>query len=135
MSSGLRSRILNKRGIRSEIVPVEALGEDVLVRGLSAGAMFEIQRTAIDEEGNVDNQKLYPAVVIATARDPETDELLFGKADRDALLELGYEVLDVLARKAMQLSGQGKEAAKAIEGNSAATASDASASASPSVSE
>lgn len=114
----LRAAILatNDRRTRDVTVP-EWNNATIRLRGSSVAELARLQ-----EQGE-DVRKLYPALIIASVLDPETNEPLFTEADRDALTDRSAVVMERLATIIGELNGEGKATAEAIEGNSEPTGS------------
>lgn len=120
----LRDTILAKQDIESESVEVKQWGVTVEVRGMTGAERTRIMDLALDGEGGMNLQMVYPEIVIATSFDPETGEQIFAPADRDALLAKSAQALDALAIVGMRLSGFTKETADAAGKDSSATATE-----------
>jgi hypothetical protein len=123
--SNLRAQILNARDIQSERVTVPAWDNAVIeVRGMSGAERARLMKGAADEKGNLDLEKLYPALLIATCYDPATQSRVFEEADRDALAGKSVSALERVAKVALRLSGLDEEAtAKNGSGASAGSTS------------
>lgn len=102
--------------VRRTIPVTLSTGDVVEVRPLS---MLERNKLAKDctADGEVDTEKLCPALLIACTFDPETDEPLFTIGDREALGALPANEVDDLWMAAATLNGFGKEPVKAAEKN------------------
>lgn len=110
----LRAQILSAPDIEEELVPVPGWGEgvEVLVRGLSGTerAKFQKQITAQTpgaQQGAlaINWERFWVDLIILTARDPEDGSLLFKLTDRAALAEKSAKNLELVAKKARELSG------------------------------
>ena len=119
MASELRKTVLESDDIEEEIVDVEQWGVKLLIKGMSGkGRAQFLKRTA---KGNqVDLEKFYPELIIATAFDPDDpDEKVFEPADRDALSSKSGAALEAVSGVALRLSGMGpgatEEAAEDLE--------------------
>jgi len=97
--SQLRDTILDAQDLREEVVDVPEWGVKILLMGMSA------RQRGLMVESVGDKMFLTTDVVLTLARDPETREPIFDKADRDALAEKSGGVLDRLAQKVLELSG------------------------------
>lgn len=73
------------------------------------GAIRKAAMTIKGEDIEFDQTELEVWAVIVCAHDPDTGEALFDAADHDALLEVGSQNIDVLARPAMAYMGQSPE--------------------------
>jgi hypothetical protein len=137
MSSKLREKILGAPDIKKELVRVDEWDVTVEVRTLTGAQMFEVKKGSSEirkneEEEDVevqDQAKLYAALLIASVFDPETGAPVFEAADRDAIIAKSFAVLDKVVTVAMRICGLTKPEQKAMEKNSAATPSVATASA------
>jgi hypothetical protein len=115
----LRAQIFNAQDIKKDLVRSTAWECDVEVRGMSGTARASVMAIGYDDDGRVDYAAFYPAVIIATAYVPGTDEALFDAADRDLLNTKSASALEELALPAMKLSGLSKDDLKGAEKNSA----------------
>lgn len=135
--TALRTKLFAAQ-IKRELVELPSLDAIVEVRGLTAGArsrvlaQTQLEKPASEDgataTGGIDFEKYYPALLIETVFDPETNAPVFSVGDTEALNDLPADVVDTLAAVAQRLSGLGT-AAKALEKNSDAIPSDATASA------
>lgn len=105
----LRDQILNIQDIPSEIVKIKEWGIDVEVRGMTGAERTRILDLAMNNNGLMNLQMVYPEIVISTAFDPSTGEQIFAPEDRTALLSKSATALDSLATVGMRLSGFTKE--------------------------
>lgn len=137
MSSALREKILNAPDIQKELVRVDEWDVTVEVRTLTGARMFEVKKGSSEIRKNDDGEdvevqdqaKLYAELLIASVFDPETGTPVFEAADRDALVGKSFAVLDRVVTVAMRICGLTKPEQKAMEKNSDATPSVATASA------
>ena len=60
---------------------------------------------SINDKGQVLYEKMYPDMVIACSYDPETGKLLFNESDKGWLMEKSCSAIELIATKAMRLSG------------------------------
>lgn len=131
--SDLRSTLLGSARVKREplTLTIDGASLTVEVRGITAGARGRLLNGARTEDGSMDWERYFAQLVIESTFDPATEQPLFGAADLDAVNALPVAIVEELAGVAQRLSGLGA-AMETIEGNSAATASAATASASPS---
>jgi hypothetical protein len=108
----LRDRILAADDIGREIINVPQWNLDIEVRTMSAVQRSQMLQTSTLENGNVDLDRLYPMLIIATVFDPETGARAFDKEDMVLLQEKSAAAIEFVAQKAMQMSGM---VAKAID--------------------
>jgi hypothetical protein len=76
---------------------------------------------AVDQQGGVNLQFVYPEIVIATSFDDITGEQIFKPSDRDTLLTKSAVALDRLAQVGMKLSGFTQESSDEAGKDSSAT--------------
>ncbi len=117
----LRDQILASDDIPSEKVPVPEWGVTVEVRGMTGAERTRIMDKAVDQQGGVNLQFVYPEIVIATSFDDITGEQIFKPSDRDTLLTKSAVALDRLAQVGMKLSGFTQESSDAAGKDSSAT--------------
>jgi len=108
----LRDKILAAKDIQDEVVDVPEWGVKLLVRGLTGRQRARLLQNAVDANGNVDLERIYPELVIYSVYDPETGEQVFKPADRDALADKSGAALERIAQVAMRLSGLSANAVK-----------------------
>lgn len=101
----LRNKILESDDIKEEEVIVDEWDCKIKVKGLTGKSRSEILNEAIDSQGNFDFTKIYPDLVIATAHNPETDEKIFQREDRDTINKKSGAALEKIAEVAVRLSG------------------------------
>lgn len=105
MASELRKTILEAVDLQSEDVTVPEWGNiTVRIKGMSGleRARF-MNRVAKDNEVNF--ERWYPEVLIATLYDPTTGDKVFEPADRDAINQRSGAVIQRLGDRAARLSG------------------------------
>ena len=117
----LRDQILASDDIPSEKVPIPEWGVTVEVRGMTGAERTRIMDKAVDQQGGVNLQFVYPEIVIATSFDDVTGEQIFKPSDRDTLLTKSAVALDRLAQVGMRLSGFTQESSDAAGKDSSAT--------------
>lgn len=103
--SNLRNQILTAEDIPFESVEVPEWGTTVNVRGMTGKQRAAFLKNATDAQGNVSFDRFYAELVIASTYDPETGELVFEPADRDALNNKSGRALERVASVATRLSG------------------------------
>jgi hypothetical protein len=118
----LRDQILAAVDIPSEKVKIPEWGVTIEVRGMTGAERTRIMDKAVDQQGGVNLQFVYPEIVIATSFDDVTGEQIFKPADRDTLLTKSAVALDRLAQVGMRLSGFTQESADEAGKDSSATA-------------
>ena len=117
----LRDQILNSNDIPKELVKVKEWGISIEVRGMTGAERTRIMDKAVDQQGGVNLQFVYPEIVIATSFDDITGEQIFKPSDRDTLLTKSAVALDRLAQVGMKLSGFTQESSDEAGKDSSAT--------------
>jgi hypothetical protein len=110
----LRSLIFQTSDVLEELLTIPEWKVDgkvvrVLIRGLNARELTQFLQANM-KNGELDLKKVYPEIVILTARHPVTKKLLFKPTDRDALLQKMGKAIDRIAMKASDLSGMSQRA-------------------------
>jgi hypothetical protein len=114
----LRERILNASDIKRELITIEEWDNVVLeIRTLSGKARAHLLKSAVDSKGNLDFEKIFPDIIIATAYEPNTDIKVFEMSDRDLLNSKSAKCVEVIAKLALKLAGLDGEEVKSIEKN------------------
>lgn len=113
----IKAKIKEAKDIKKETVDVPEWEVKVEVRSMSGAARAEMLDHVASKDGFL-FRKLYPDILIACLYDPETGESLFVDADKDWLMEKSGGPIEMLANKAVALSGLTADAMGAIEKNS-----------------
>jgi hypothetical protein len=114
--ASIEDRVRASQDITNRVVAVPEWADDsgdlkIEVRSMTGRERAEILRRAIDPEtGEVNYERLYPAIIVATCFDPETGERAFSDAALSWLNEKNSKPLEQLATVGMQLSGISKDA-------------------------
>lgn len=106
----LRDRILSANDIATRIFHVSEWGVDLEIRTLSTLDRTRMIKACSDSEGNVDLEKMYPLLIIASAYDPETGEKVFEQSDMDAISDKSASAVERVAKVAMEMSGMNPNA-------------------------
>lgn len=101
----IREQILNADDIETELVEVPAWGVTIEVRSMDGRSRTRLLKSAADNDGVVDMERMYPEMVILCSFDPETGERIFTADDVDALLSKAAGPLELIATTAMRVSG------------------------------
>lgn len=113
-----RDRILGFVDTKAEIVVVDEWGgEAIEIRGMTGKARARFLRDVVDGDGDdteVNLERFYPALLIATVYDPDTGQPLFREGDEELINSRASTVLDRLGKIAQHLSGMDKEAEKEL---------------------
>jgi hypothetical protein len=110
--SDLKQAIANADDIESDVVHVPQWGVDIGVRSMDGNDRADLLENFSDEDGKMSFRKLYPELLILCTFDPSTGEPVFEDTDADRALILGKnaKALEVVARKAMEMSGLDEKA-------------------------
>lgn len=122
----MRDKILALQDIPVEQVEVPEWGVSLEVRGMNGADRTRIMDMAMQTEGGLNLQVVYPEIVIATVFDPESGAQVFDPKDRDVLLSKSATALDRLAQVGMRLSGFTQEASDEAGKDSPTTPDDGS---------
>lgn len=113
--SELRNRFFALKGkLKRETVNDPDLGE-VVVQELDAAHRALIEEMMFRKDGDEARWKL--ALVAFSILDPVTGNVVFGRADLDALGKLPARAMDRIFHVAFRLSGFGADAIEKAEGN------------------
>lgn len=107
MAGELRKTILEADDIISEDVEVPEWDTTIQVRGMNGKERAKLLKGAA-AGGEVNMEKWFPDLLIATVHDPETGEKVFEPADRDALNAKSGSAIATIADVAARLSGLGE---------------------------
>lgn len=110
-NKSLRESILAFDDIESETVEVPQWGGiKVEVRGMSGKERAGLMKRAM-VDGELDFERLYPLLIVATVFDPESGDKVFSEKDLNALNEKSGAALEHVGKVAARLSGMNQEAA------------------------
>lgn len=118
----LRRKIFAAMDISSEVLDVPEWGVKIKLRAPTVRARAELVRIWMRDE-SPDPQTVYPALLIATCVDPDTDAPLFTEADTDALLEKSGAVVERIVSEALKVAGMDANAVDRGKADSAGTTS------------
>lgn len=104
-ASKLREKIFQSQDLITENVTVDEWGVTLQVRALNGKNRAKLLNDCMDKQGNMDLEKFYPDLLIASCYEPETNELVFDAADRDQLNTKSGGALEKVAQVAARLSG------------------------------
>src|SRR5689334_21056505 len=128
----IRDKILAADDIKKECnVHIPEWDVTVDVWALSGEERARALQGAKNEDGEVDDALAGVTMVIEAVREVGTSTKIFTPADRDPLFRKSMKPVGRLARIALALSGMSSDSIEAIRGNSVATPSGGSTSASP----
>lgn len=105
----LREQILDADDMSHEDVEVPEWGVTVRVKSPTVRERANLVAKFMGEDGRTDFAAMYPALVIATAVDPTTGELLFTDEDTAALEAKSGRAMERVAQAALRVSGMNAE--------------------------
>ena len=116
----LRDDILAINDVTEELVTIPQWGgKKIKVKSFTAGQRCKLIETCMNKNGTgVDSQKLYIQTMIASACDPDTDELIFTQADYEALSGKNSGAVEIIVSASHRLNGVSNEAVGEMEKNS-----------------
>lgn len=112
----LRERILEAKDIKEELLYIPEWDASVLVKGLSGKQRARLLATTT-AGGKPDIEKIYPEIVVMCVCDPETGQNVFTVADKDVINNKSGAALELIATKAMSLSGLTPESMEDLRKN------------------
>lgn len=115
----LREKIRSTPDSSAEVVDVPEWDVKIEVRSMTAKVRARMLRECVDpQEGTMDFEKLYPALLVACCFDPEQNEPVFVADDVGWINEKASGPVERLAQAGMRLSGLSREAVDAGKGDS-----------------
>lgn len=128
--TALRDTILAAADTESEVVDVPEWGVKLEMRSPSARERTRMLKAAmIEGETTPDLEKFGPALIVATAFDPDTGEQVFTVDDIVALGDKSAQVVERLSTVSMRLAGMRADAVDEGKDDSSTTPNDATSSA------
>jgi hypothetical protein len=101
----LRDKICNAQDIEKELVAVPQWDATIEVRSMSAKARARLLKFAVQADGKMDFEKLYPAILIACCYDPESGDPVFTDGDEAMLNSKSAGPVETIAQVGMRMSG------------------------------
>lgn len=101
----LRDKILKAADLSHEDIEVPEWGVTIRVVSPTVRERARIVAAFMGPDGTPDIEKMYPALVIATASDPETGDRLFTDDDAEALSAKSGKAVERVAQAALRVSG------------------------------
>ena len=111
----MREKILSADDLESRLVDVPEWDVTVEMRTPSVRRRGELMAEYM-RDGELDYVRMYPALVIACAHDPEDHTTLFSTADIEPLTEKSAAAMERLGKVATELSGMGDVQGQVDEG-------------------
>lgn len=121
----IRSKTAEASDIISETVEVPEWGVTLEVRTIAANVRAKFVSQMYDEKGQLDFDKLYPSLLIASCFDPENGEPAYLPEDETMLGTKSGAVVERIALVAMKLAGLTKEAESEMGKDSSLSLNDA----------
>lgn len=107
----IRDTIKSAVDIESEVIEIPQWDQvKIEVRSMSGRARAKLLRQAVQPDGSMDFEALYPSVLIACCHDPDTGELVFSEEDMAWINDKSAGPVEKLAQIGMRLSGLTQEA-------------------------
>lgn len=101
----IRDQILAADDIGTDTIHVPAWGVEVQVKGMTLGQRNDGLTAAREENGTLNLSRYYALIIIQTVSDPTTGEPVFTEDDVPLILAKSSAPADLLAKKALDLSG------------------------------
>jgi hypothetical protein len=121
----LRDKILATEDIPSETVEIPEWNVTLKVKGMSAGDRVTLMQHAYDQAtGQVNMAAVYPDILVSCCFDPDSGELIFSDADKEAIMKKSSAAVEKIASVGLRLSGMGKDEQDAAGKDSSATQND-----------
>lgn len=119
MRMSLRDKIKSTPDSSSEVIEIPEWDVKLEVRSMTARVRARMLRDCVDpDDGTMDFEKLYPALLVACCYDPDSAEAVFGEADIEWINDKASGPVERLAQAGMRLSGLSREAVDAGKGDS-----------------
>lgn len=106
----IKDQIRAINDIEVELIEVPQWGVTLEVRSMSGKSRAVLLKEAAQEDGTLDFETLYPAILVACCYDPSTGDAVFESNDREWINEKSAGPVEKLAQAGMRLSGLAKEA-------------------------
>jgi len=106
----IREKILSAADLTHEDIDVAEWGVTIRVVSPTVRERARIVASFMGPDGKPDLEKMYPALVIATATDPKTGDHVFSEDDADALLAKNGRAMERVAQAAMRVAGMNEDA-------------------------
>lgn len=100
----LRERIIESKDIKEELVFVPEWDVTILIKGLTGKQRARLL-SSTTASGKPDIEKIYPEICVMCTYDPETKLNIFSPADKEIINGKAGSALELIATKAMGLSG------------------------------
>ena len=114
--SKLKDRIKQIDDIQKIIETVPGWNEKVEIRTMTGLERSKVLDAAFIN-GKLSNEKLFPAIIVASCFDPETGEKLFDESDIAWLMQKNAGAIEFLAQRAIDVSGLSSAMEKQAEKN------------------
>lgn len=110
--SALKQAIRDAVDIEEEVIFVPQWDVEIGIRSMDGNARAAMIENVADETGRMSFRAMYPELLILCTFDPATKEPVFEDTpeDRDIILGKNGAALEIVARKAMEMSGLSESA-------------------------
>lgn len=115
--SVLKQAIADAKDIEHETIFVDQWNVEIGVHSMDGNDRARLLETYADEDGKVSFRNLYPELLILCTYDPDPESETYMQpvfedtdADRALILSKSGKALEVVARKAMEMSGLDEKA-------------------------
>lgn len=122
----LRDLIADADDLYSETLEVPEWGVTLTLRTPTVAERAKMVQRFVGEgkgEPNTDLNEMYPALLIATCVNPDTNEMLFTEADADLIRSKNGTVVERIATAALRLCGMSDDAVPLPNGDSSSNKS------------
>ena len=107
-AADIKKMILDYDDIPVEELEVPEWGDiKILIKGMTGKSRANFLKRASGTSGEIEFDRFYPELIIATVHDPVTEKPIFEGADRDAINAKSGAALETVAKVAQRLSGLG----------------------------
>lgn len=107
----IRDTIKSANDIETEIIEIPQWDQvKIEVRSMTGKARAKLLRAAVQPDGSMDFEALYPSVLVACCHDPDTGDLVFTDEDLAWINDKSAGPVEKLAQIGMRLSGLTQEA-------------------------
>lgn len=126
-AADIKKFILNFDDIPEETMEVPEWDNiTILIKGMTGKSRANFLKRASGESGEIEYDRFYPELIIATVFHPETEEAVFEGADRAAINQKSGAALETVAKVAQRLSGLGSSDVEDAKKDSSETKSSVS---------
>lgn len=114
----LRDKIKAASDVESEVVDVPQWDVKIEVRNMTGLSRARLLKKATNEDGDIDLESMYPAILVASCYDPDEGTAVFEAEDSSWINDKSAGPIERLAQVALRLSGLDKDSIEAGKGGS-----------------